>query len=254
MSDFSAIILAAGRGSRFTAGGGATHKAIAPVRDTTPLLWTLSVLSWCGAPPVTVVVGYRADEIRAAVLAAAYPGTVTFVDNDVWATTDSAYSFGLAMGSHPGGPVLLTYGDVLLAPPLVERFRTECHPHSDVMALDTTRPFAAWDMRAEVSDNRLRRLGKDLPQQESAGEAACVFRFSERTARSLAARGLATRTTVPAVQFERMLSPLLGELEIGLLRCGPGEWCEVDVPAEIVLAEELVDRVRASRESAGAAW
>jgi hypothetical protein len=51
-----------------------------------------------------------------------------------------------------------------------------------------------------------------------------------------------------------MLSPQLDDLTIGLLHCLPGEWCEVDVPAELVLAEELVDRVRAQRESAGAAW
>ncbi|WDZ85835.1 NTP transferase domain-containing protein [Micromonospora cathayae] len=248
MLDLDVLILAAGRGSRFAAGGGDVHKALAPVHDTTPLLWTVEVLRQLGAPPLTVVVGHRSAEVRAAVSAVGYPGPVRFVDNTDWRTTDSAYSFALGAAGLGARPVLLTYADVLVSPALVRRMAVD--RDADLFALDRTRPFSAWDMRAETRAGRLTRLGKDLPEEISTGEAACVFRFRPGTVRRLAELGRATLGAVPAVQFERMLTGVLDELAVEPVDCLDGEWCEVDVPGDLPAAQRLVDQVRRSAPTA----
>lgn len=237
------LILAAGQGRRFRAAGGAGCKSLTQVVDTTPLAWTLAVLADAGAPEVCIVVGCEAAAIREAAEAAGYPGNMTFVTNEAWARTDSAYSFALGATQAPG-PVLLTYADVLVTPAIVERFLTS--PDRDYLAVDATRPFGTWDMRVQVDGDRVRQLSKQLAAADSHGESACVFRWRADTVAFLRDRAGPVLESAPDLSFERMLSGLLPELAVQPLWCGSGEWCEVDVPADVAAAVDLVTRVRAS--------
>ena len=237
------LILAAGQGRRFRAAGGAGCKSLTPVAGTTPLAWTLAVLAGAGAPEVCIVVGCEAGAIRESVAAAGYPGRVSFVTNEMWAGTDSAYSFVLGAAWLPG-PILLTYADVLVTPAIVERFLAS--PDRDYLAVDATRPSGAWDMRARVDGDRVRQLGKQLGPRDSQGESACVFRFRADTAAFISSRARPVLAAEPSIQFERMLSALLPELPVRPLWCGSGEWCEVDVPADVAAAADLVAQVRSA--------
>jgi choline kinase len=237
------LILAAGQGRRFRAAGGAGCKSLTPVADTTPLAWTLAVLAGAGAPEVCIVVGYEAQAIHDSVEATGYPGGITYVTNEMWARTDSTYSFVIGAARMPGS-ILLTYADVLITPAVVERFLTS--PDRDYLAVDATRPFDAWDMRVQVDDDRVRQLGKQLEPQDSHGESACVFKFRADTVAFMSSRAWPVLQAEPSIQFERMLSTLLPELPVHPLWCGSGEWCEVDVPADVAAAVDLVTRVRAS--------
>jgi|SRR5579875_334100 len=236
------LILAAGQGRRFRAAGGAGCKSLTQVADTTPLAWTLAVLADAGAPEVCIVVGYEADAIRAGVEATGYPGRTTFVTNEMWAQTDSAYSFALGAAQLPG-PILLTYADVLVTPAIVERFLAS--PDRDYLAVDATRPLDTWDMRVQVDGDRVRQLGKQLAPEDSHGESACVFRLRADTVAVISSRAQPVLRATPAIQFERMLSGWLPELALRALWCGSGEWCEIDVPADVAAAADLVARVRA---------
>jgi choline kinase len=237
------LILAAGQGRRFRAAGGTGCKSLTQVADTTPLAWTLAVLAGAGAPEICMVVGCEADAIREAAEAASYPGRMTFVTNEMWARTDSAYSFALGAAQMPG-PILLTYADVLVTPAVVERFLAS--PDRDYLAVDATRPFDVWDMRAQVDGDRVRQLSKQLEPEDSHGESACVFRLRADTVAFISGRAWPVLQSAPSIQFERMLSGLLPELALQPLWCGSGEWCEVDVPADVAAAADLVARVRAS--------
>jgi choline kinase len=242
------LILAAGQGRRFRACGGTGCKSLTPVAGTSPLAWTLAVLAEAGAPEICVVVGCEAGVIRQAVTATGYPGQITFVTNQSWARTDSAYSFAVGAARTPG-PILLTYADVLVTPAIVQRFLAS--PDRDYLAVDATRPLPAWDMRARVEGDRVAQLGKDLAPADSHGESACVFRFRADTVALIRNRARPVLGTQPSIQFERLLSALLPELPVRPLWCGSGEWCEVDVPADVPAAASLVARVRAARQRAG---
>lgn len=243
MTDPRVLILAAGRGSRFLAAGGEGHKALAPVRGTTPLLWTLRVLAAAGAPEVCLVVGCHEEQIRAAVAGSGYPGPVSFVVNELWESTDSAYSFAVG-AERLAGPLLLSYADVLLAPSLVTRLRDGAD--RNLLAVDACRPPAAWDMRAQVAGGRVTALSKTMPVATSHGESACFFRFTAQATEWLAQLGRQSLSPDVKVQFERMLSGVLDQIELEPVWCAEDEWCEVDVPAELDWARRLIDRAGAA--------
>jgi choline kinase len=240
--ELQVVVLAAGRGRRFRSGGGRGHKALASVEGTAPLPWTVQALAAVGAPPLTVVVGYAADEVRAEIERIGYPGPLSFVRNENWETTDSAYSFALAVDGR--GPVLLTYADVLVTRSLLRKFLDS--PDRDLLALDATRPFAELDMRAQVVAGRVVQLGKTLPPEATQGESACLFRFRAATAATLAEHASGWVGRRESAQFEVLLNEMLGDLVIEPLACAELEWCEVDVPAELDRAARLIRSERAA--------
>ncbi|MGH8933367.1 MAG: bifunctional UDP-N-acetylglucosamine diphosphorylase/glucosamine-1-phosphate N-acetyltransferase GlmU [Egibacteraceae bacterium] len=68
-----AVVLAAGRGTRFRSG---TAKVLHQVCGRSLSRWVLEALRPLGLDPVVVVVGYQADEVRAEAFAAGLPGLV----------------------------------------------------------------------------------------------------------------------------------------------------------------------------------
>ena len=236
------LVLAAGRGHRFTAGGGEGHKSLAGVGGTSALLWTLGVLRDCGVTDAVVVLGHDADRLRAAVDAAPRRPRIAYLLSDAWERTDSAYSFGV--GARRPGPVLLTYADVFLRPPLVRRLLAA--GDRDLLTVDATRPRAAWDMDAHLVDGRLARIAKFLPAELGHGESACLYRFTDASRELLATAGRRTRDLPDRVQFERLLDGLLDRVDVRPVWCREDEWCEVDTPADLARAEQVLAAERAA--------
>jgi histidinol-phosphate/aromatic aminotransferase/cobyric acid decarboxylase-like protein/choline kinase len=89
-----AVILAAGRGMRLGLPG--QSKVLAPVAGVPLLLRTLRTLAASGVRTVVVVVGYRADDVMAAVAGNEAGMRVIFVRSPRFASTNNAYSLWLA--------------------------------------------------------------------------------------------------------------------------------------------------------------
>lgn len=86
----AAVILAAGRGWRM---GGMTEdrpKCLLPVGGQTVIEHQLATLSALGVAKITIVTGYGSDQVRERV-----NGRASFIENDVWADTNSLYSLAL---------------------------------------------------------------------------------------------------------------------------------------------------------------
>ncbi|AEI11614.1 MULTISPECIES: phosphocholine cytidylyltransferase family protein [Cellulomonas] len=108
------VVLAAGLGSRLGTGA---PKALTTLRDgRTILRQQLDVLSrHAVVEPAVVVVGFRADEVRAAEPA------VRAVPNDRYASTNTARSLAIGLDACPPGDVLWLNGDVVCHPEVVGR-------------------------------------------------------------------------------------------------------------------------------------
>ncbi|MFD7983020.1 NTP transferase domain-containing protein [Kitasatospora indigofera] len=105
------VVLAAGRGSRLGTATDQRPKPLTPLAGRTLLARLLTAFDAAGLHQVTLVTGYRADD-----LAAAAPACRT-VHNPDWATTGIATSLLAAAdaGALDGGAVV-TYGDITLEP------------------------------------------------------------------------------------------------------------------------------------------
>ncbi|MFD0377433.1 aminotransferase class I/II-fold pyridoxal phosphate-dependent enzyme [Streptomyces sp. NPDC127112] len=104
-----AVVLAAGLGRRL----GLHHaKPLLPVAGRPILLRTLDHLAAAGVRETVLVVGYLADEVRAAVGETHAGMAVTYVESDAYRTTNNAYSLWLAR-EQLDEDVYLVEGDVV---------------------------------------------------------------------------------------------------------------------------------------------
>ena len=91
-----AILLLAGRGNRMGALTAQAPKCLLPVGGRPILTRALESLAAVGVTEIVAVVGYQEDTIRAFVAESGWRGTVRFVTNPVYATTNTVYSLWLA--------------------------------------------------------------------------------------------------------------------------------------------------------------
>lgn len=160
MNGTSAIILAAGAGSRL--------RSVAPVKPLVEvggrplIIHALAAMQAAGVDRVAVVVGYQADAIAAAVAQA--PIAVSIVHNPQWETAPNGVSL-LAARAHVQPGSLLMMADHLLSAQLVARLlagarqplalgidRRLGHPHVD--EADVT--------RVRTLGDSIRAIGKQL--------------------------------------------------------------------------------------------
>jgi choline kinase len=107
-----AVILAAGEGTRLRPYTFDRPKCLVPLVGRELLTWQLDALEAAGVEDVTVVTGYRAEQIEAL--------AVTTVHNDAFASTNMVASLMCAAAQLDGGDdVLVAYGDLVYEPRVV---------------------------------------------------------------------------------------------------------------------------------------
>jgi choline kinase len=96
-----AIILAAGYGRRMQPLSDRCHKALLPIAGDTILGRLVDSLDAIGVHDVTVVTGYRADDVIAFLRARKPPLRCTFVHNARWSETNNIVSLSMALDAVP---------------------------------------------------------------------------------------------------------------------------------------------------------
>ena len=117
-----AIVLAAGFGRRMRPLSDTCHKALLPVGGTTILARIVDSLHRIGVDDITVVTGYRADDVSSYLLDR-YPGhRFSFVANERYAETNNIVSLSLALHHMAlDRDVVLVECDLLFDPALLDR-------------------------------------------------------------------------------------------------------------------------------------
>ena len=133
-----AIILAAGYGRRMRPLSQECHKALLPVGGTTILGRIMDALLAADVGTVTVVTGYRADDVEK-FLVSSYPeAKLHFVRNERFDETNNIVSLSLALNRLSfESDVLLVECDLLFDPALIVRLVQ--HPARNVALLDRYR-------------------------------------------------------------------------------------------------------------------
>lgn len=115
-----AVILAAGRGRRMEPLSRTCHKALLEIGGSTILGRALDSLLKGGVSPITIVTGYRSDDITSFV-STRYPGSpVRYVHNERYEVTNNIVSLALALESLTyEDDVILIECDLLFEPHLI---------------------------------------------------------------------------------------------------------------------------------------
>ena len=243
-----ACILAAGIGNRLGGASDGKPKALLEFAGRTLLARHLDILASVGVSEVTIGVGYRADDIRAAAVAAGFPGRIDYVTNPDYreGSVVTMAVLGDAM-STADGPALLMDADVLYDREILARLVGS--PHANCLLVD--RDFEAGDEPVKVC---IRGAGEIVDFRKIVetpfdwcGESVGFFKWSPAKARELSDRAQAYlssgRRDAP---YEEVIRDaiLAAPAEFGFEDVTGLAWLEIDFPADVVrAADEILPQI-----------
>ena len=133
-----AVILAAGRGRRMEPLSRSCHKALLNIGGTTILGRAIDSLIAAGVSPITIVTGYRADDIMN-FIEAEYPDTpVRYIANEDYSTTNNIVSLAMALENlEYDDDVILIECDLIFDPRLIKELID--YPAANVALVDKYR-------------------------------------------------------------------------------------------------------------------
>lgn len=224
-----AIILAAGQGTRL---GRRLPKCLVEVGGRPLIHHQLEALAQAGVDDVSVVVGFRADDvIRALPL-----GTRVVVNPD-FATTNSLYSFMLGR-DRVTGPALVVNADVLFHPVIA---RALARWPASTIAYDSRSGTDPEEMKLDIRDGALWRMSKTLPADRSHGENLGVLSLSAEAAN--AAFAAAEALVAQGRRRDWLASAINIAAKFHRLHCldvAGLPWVEIDFPEDLARAREHV--------------
>jgi choline kinase len=228
----TAIILAAGPGSRLLPYTLHSPKCLTPIAGHPILRYQLAALRQCGIQDIVIVVGYLADRVRDYV-----DPSVTIVENRDYASTNSSYSLWLARAHMRRGFIHLNSD--LLFEPVVLRALLDAADENAVIVDREVRPGSDM-MKAQMRGRQIVRMDKRLTAGVSA-EVVGPARFGPAGATTVIER---LGQLAENGERNRWAYSVFGELAETLSFAGvekPGAfWAEVDTVAD---AEEASRRI-----------
>jgi L-glutamine-phosphate cytidylyltransferase len=242
MSPSRAIILAAGNGSRMGQLTADRPKTMLEVEGRSLIDHALDALGACGIRDVTIVIGHQGQRLREHL-----GGRVRFVDNVRYRETNSLYSLSLARDVLRHGAVVLN-SDVLVSPALVARL-VEARV-ADAALVDSSSTLADEEMKVKIWNGFAMDFSKQLPPWEAHAENVGLLKFGAAGGRRLVAHidalvaGGHENTWAP-----KAFAALAREWPIRAIDTGGLPWTEIDFPADLERARDMVGAAPVARRS-----
>lgn len=246
-----ALLLAAGRGRRLGAMGNDIPKCLIRLDGRTLLSRHLAIFRALGVERALLVLGYRADDVRAELatlrpqLPADFPVQAVF-NEQFQRGNILSLATGLAHLPPAGADVIVMDADVLYPKALFARLADSAHP--SCVLLDRTSSQTGEEMMVGVRDGRVARIARplDAPQFDVVGEtvgflkvaAADVAALREAVAEVVAEGGLDN-------EYETAYERFVLRRVVGWEAVDDLPWTEIDFPEDVTRAEqEVLPRVR----------
>lgn len=176
----TAVVLAAGIGSRLRPLTATRPKALVPLAGRPLVDHVLDVLAAGGIDSVVVVVGYQAARLTD-YLAARRDLRIACVENAAFASTNTLASLAAA-ARLVGDAFLLIDGDLVFEPAVLESILGD----GTRLAVDRGRTLDDDAVKVAVGGHRITHVGKTLPSGSSAvGESIGLARVDRETAAAL---------------------------------------------------------------------
>jgi len=233
-----AVILSAGQGKRLLPLTEERPKCLLPFNGRTLLEWQIAALVENGVRDITVVTGFHADAVEAALRARPDLGAqVRCLFNPFFEVADNAGSCYLARDAMVGDFVLLN-GDTLFPPRLFAHAVEQAH-HPITVTIDRKARYDSDDMKVLDEHGRLVRIGKDL--DHCTGESIGMLFFQGGGGEAFV-RGVEDVLRQPGGLkrwYLSVIDRLAGTMEVGVASIEGMGWCEVDYPRDVAAARAL---------------
>ena len=239
MAKLRAVVLAAGRGVRM---GGSEPKTLLPLGNEQPLLhYILRGLKQAGVEDLMVVTGFKPERVQEFVTE--QWGEATFVFNARFASWGNFHTLRLALDQSPGMDLMAVNSDIVIHPNV---YRNAMRTTGDlVLAVQQRYTLNEEDMRVKLDGDRVLAIGKNLPKRISHCEFAGVslLRHDGAAAYLDIASDLEWQAQTQGY-YEDVFGQMLPRVEATAASVGPDEYAEVDLPADVEQAVQVIERHR----------
>lgn len=174
----TAVILAAGTGSRLRPLTDALPKCLIPVGGRPILYRMIENLIASEIQNILIVTGYRSDQIRDALLPR-FPGiTLQFIVNSRFESTNNIYSLWLALKEIHAGPLLLLDSDIVFDRKILDLLVRS--GHEDCLAISSRHAMGEEEVKVRSGpDGTILAIGKEVLPGSAAGESIGIERFGQ---------------------------------------------------------------------------
>lgn len=235
----NAVLLGAGQGRRLSPLTDHRPKCLVGVVGRPLLYWQIEALAHAGVAEATVVTGFGAAAVEAALAVMALPIPVTCRHNPFYAVADNIGSCWIARDLI-GSDTLLINGDTLLDPRIIRRARLEAAAPVTV-TIDRKTHYDSDDMKVRLDGDKLVRIGKDL-RAPIDGESIGMLRFRDGGGArfSDALEGTLRDPAALSRWYLSVIDALAVEGRVGALSIAGLPWAEVDFPHDLAAAAAQV--------------
>jgi len=231
----NAVLLAAGRGRRLSPLTDSKPKCLIRIAGVPILEWQLRALAAAGVEEATVVTGFGAEAVEAAVAVSAAPIRVSCLHNPFYAVADNIGSVWLAR-DRLGADSVLINGDTLVDPRILARVLTEARAPVSV-TIDTKPAYDSDDMKVRLDGARLLRIAKTL-EAPVDGESIGLIRFRDDGGPRFAAAVEAALHAPEALSrwYLSVVDALAAEGAVGAVSIAGLPWAEIDFAHDLPIA------------------
>ncbi len=232
----TAVLLAAGVGSRLRPLTDAMPKCLLPLAGSTLLERTLRAFQGAGLERCILVTGYRAEMVEDAVRRLGLSLALECIRNEQFDVTNNNYSLWLAGTKAAGSGILLMDADILFDPALLPLILAR--PAPDALIVRSDGVLGAEEIKVELAGGVVKRIGKEVEPSRAAGESIGIEKFSASTA--LALFRILERRKERYEFYEASFQELIDQgarleaVDSGGLAC-----MEVDTPQDLAAADRL---------------
>lgn len=248
VAETSALILAAGLGSRLGVNTKEQPKCLVPVAGIPMLQRMLNTLSAQGICSVVIAVGYLAPQIQQFVTQHYPQLAVSFVENPDYAVTGSVFSLDLALQAVAADRhLLLVEGDVVLEPALLKRTLAAASVAPDAVTLLAAYEPALSGTFALIKDGRVSAWAHESVRTNDfpllASYKTVNVTWVRKEAALTALRNAVKHTIAsagPKAPLEYAMQSLVEQgMQIGAVATLDMRWFEVDTPEDLEIADRL---------------
>ncbi|MDK2858056.1 MAG: hypothetical protein PWQ89_1175 [Verrucomicrobiota bacterium] len=246
--DMKAIILSAGQGTRLLPLTADLPKCAVSIHGRSMIVWQIDELIKCGIKDICVVLGYGAEKVEQ-LLSEHYGKKVKTIFNPFFSVANNLGTCWVAREEMRGDFILLN-GDTLFHAPVLERLlASPVRPIT--VATDCKARYDSDDMKVILAGERLLRIGKTLPVDQVNAESIGMLFFRDE------GPALFRKTVEAALRkpsgLRRWYLSAIDELaqQVPVWSCCIQglAWGEVDCPADLEHAENVVCGIAESRRS-----
>jgi choline kinase len=234
-----AIILSAGQGSRLLPLTADRPKCLIEFSGRTLLDWQLDMLRDSGVDHVTVVLGFRDDQVEAAIARRSGGPVVETRFNPFYKVADNLGSVWIARDAFAGDCLVLN-GDTLVSRDIVETVLAASKPGIAV-TVDEKAAYDADDMKVVRDDaGRLTAIGKRLDAGVNAESIGLIVFRGRGAARFIAEVEAMLRTPEGTNNWYLKAINAIAQIDaVETVSIAGKRWAEVDFPEDVPIAEAL---------------